>query len=75
MALTKDEKGKLDETHDKVLKLSTVLLGTNGDNGLVGEFRRVAQSHFTLKRNFWILVGILTGSGILGTGLWSIFGG
>ena len=75
MALTKDEKKKLDETHDIVIQLKTVLLGTNSDNGLVGEFRRVAKSHFSLKRNFWVLVGILAGLGLLGTGLFSLLGG
>lgn len=75
MSLSKEEKQKQDETHDGVIKLTTVLLGTNGDDGLVGEFRRVANSHFSLKRNFWILVGILAGLGVLGSGLWGLLGG
>ena len=70
--LTKDEKQKLDETHDTVIELKTVLLGTNGDNGLVGDVKRIAKSHFRLKQNFWILVSFLIGSGILGGSIWGL---
>lgn len=37
MALTKDERQKIDETHDAVLVLKTLLLGKNSDKGLVGQ--------------------------------------
>jgi len=65
MTLTKEEKQKLEDVHDKVNTIHTVLLGTNGDDGLVGEVNRIGKSHFKLKRNFWLLVGVLIGTGIL----------
>jgi len=65
MPLTKDERKKLDETHDTVNKLKTTLVGMNGDEGLVGDFKKVAESHYKLRRNFYLLLGVLIGSGIL----------
>ncbi len=70
MALTKDEREKLDRTHDTVIEIKTVLLGTDSDNGMVGDLKRLAKSHYKLRTNFWLLIGILVGSGILGGSLW-----
>jgi len=67
MALTKEESRKLEETHDAVMQVKTVLLGANGDDGLVGEVKRVTRSHYNLKRVVWILIGFLAGAGILTT--------
>ena len=75
MALTKDERQKLDETHDCIIRLETVLLGTDGDNGLVGDVKLLAKSHFKLKKNFWILVAFLAGSGFLGCSLCALLTG
>ncbi len=61
MALTEEE-------HDMLIKIHTVLLGTNGDDGLVGDVQRFSNSHYKLRRNFWMLVSFLTGSGVLGAG-------
>lgn len=69
MSLTKEEKEILVKTHDKVIELRTILLGTDGDNGLIGDFKRLANSHSKLKRNFYILIGVLVGSGTIGIGL------
>ena len=55
----------LKETHDSVIEIKTVLLGKNGDDGLVGDFGRLSRSHYKLKQNFWILVAFLIGSGVL----------
>ena len=65
MSLTKDEKRKQDETHEAVIELKTVMLGANGDDGLVGEVREIGKSHYKLKRNFWMLIAFLVGSGII----------
>ena len=73
--LTENEIESIRETHDTVIRVATVLLGTNGDNGLVGDVKRIGESHFKLKRNFWILVSFLAGSGVLGGSLWAIFAG
>jgi len=72
------------EIHQTTAQLSTVLLGVPNteDTGLVGEVKDikltvngVSKSHSKLKRNFWILVATLVGSGILGSGIWSALNG
>lgn len=65
MALNKDERKKLDETHSTVGQLKTLLVGMNGDEGLVGEVKEIGKSHYKLKRNFWMLIAFLIGSGII----------
>ena len=72
MALTKDEKELLKEIRDdqKYIKqeqtvIHTVLLGANGAEGLVEEVKSLAKGHGKLKRNFWMLVTFLIGSGII----------
>ena len=44
MALNKEERRQLNDTHEKVTKLSVVLLGADGDEGLVGEFKREREA-------------------------------
>ena len=75
MALNKEERERLDEVRDSVIIIKTVLLGTDGDNGLVGDVKRLAVSHFKLKKSFWVLVSFLAGSGVLGGGLWALLAG
>ena len=75
MALNREERQRLDETHDSIIRIETVLLGTGGDNGLVGDVKRLAISHFKLKKNFWVLVSFLAGSGVLGGGIWALLAG
>mgnify|MGYP001603665578 CR=1 FL=1 len=70
--MTEKENELARETHDTVIEIKTVLLGTNGDNGLVGDVKRLGRSHYRLKQHFWILVGILVGSGILASGIYGI---
>ena len=72
MALNQDEKRKLDESHDAIIQVKTVLLGVNGDDGLCGDVKRVVESHSKLKRNFYSLIGFLVGSGVLGGSLWGV---
>ena len=52
-------------THDRVIKLDTVLLGANSDRGLIGDFQEVQKSHYKLRQRFYILIGVLGGSGVL----------
>lgn len=73
MALTKEEKGLLKEISNNQKEMikeqtvvRTVLLGANGAEGLVEEVKSLARGHGKLKRNFWILVGTLMGSGVIG---------
>jgi hypothetical protein len=73
MALNKEEREKLDATYNLVKELKVVLLGKNSDKGLVGDFLAVAKSHWNLRRNFWILVALLFGAGILTGSLVGVF--
>ena len=78
------KKGMLQEVHDDVTQMKTVLLGVpnSADKGLVGELKDVKVSvidlnnrHRKLSQKFWVLIGCLAGSGILGTGLWGLLRG
>ena len=80
----KSQEQMIYEIHDVSTRLETVLLGVPGtsDGGLVKEVRDIkidvkelGQSHNKLKRTVWILIGVLAGSGVLGTGIWSILNG
>ena len=73
MALTKEEKEILKEIRDsqndikqEQTVIHTVLLGADGAEGLVEEVKSIAKGYGKLKRNFWMLVGILVGSGVIG---------
>ncbi len=66
-----------------VQEIHTVLLGVPGteNGGLVQEVKDVktdvkelGKSHGKLKRNFWILVGALIGSGAIGSGIYNLLG-
>jgi len=70
--LTEAEKKAIQETHDTVIQLKTILIGVNGDEGLVGEIKDLHRNHNKLKQSFWTLVGILVGSGFIGGGLWGL---
>ena len=80
----KTQKEMIQEIHQTTIQQRTVLLGVPGtdDKGLVGEVKdvklkvnSVARSHGKLKRNFWLLVGALAGSGAIGGGIWSLLNG
>lgn len=68
MTLTIEERKKLDETHDTVIKLKTVLLGANGQPGLVDQ---VIGNTKRSTRNTLILTAIIS-SGGLGGGIFGI---
>ena len=82
MALTKEERELLKEIRgdqrvirDDQIKVNTVLLGANGSEGLVDVVKDLAKGHGRLKRNFWILVGLLMGSGVVGSGIYGVLNG
>ena len=70
----KTQRQMIEETHGTVIELKTVILGVPGtaNGGLVKQVNDVSKSHGKLKRNFWILVGLLIGSGILGSGIYGL---
>ena len=39
--------------HDRIVEIHTVLLGADGDDGLVGEVKRQGKELYSLKRCFW----------------------
>lgn len=68
-------------THDAIIELRTILLGipNTDDTGLVGELKqlkvdvgRLYSRQQKLSKNFWLLVGILIGLGVLGTGIYNL---
>ena len=82
MSLTKEEREILKEIREdqKVIRedqiiTKTVLLGPDGKDGLVDEVKALARGHGRLKRNFWLLVGTLVGSGVIGGSLYGLFNG
>lgn len=69
----------LQETHDMVLKLHAVVVGENGDTGIIGRIDSVCnrqdeieREHHKLSKVVWILIGTLTGSGAIGAGVYQL---
>jgi hypothetical protein len=78
--LTDNERKQIQETHDTVIRLHALLIGSNGDEGICGDIKSLKDNietlyskHNRLSRNFYILVGILAGSGVLVSGLLGLF--
>ncbi len=72
--LTESQFEKLDRAMDSLIEIKTVLLGAEGeeDGGICGKVRYLVEDHNKLKRNFYILIAALIGSGVLGTGIWEL---
>jgi len=60
----------LQETHDKVL-IVVERLG-NGKQGLCDDVRSNTEKIESLTEYFWVTLGILIGTGVLGGGVWGI---
>ena len=82
--MEKTQKQMIRETNEAVITLTTVLLGVpdTEETGLVGEVKEVKlninaldKSHSKLKRNFYLLVGTLVGSGAIGSGIYTLLNG
>lgn len=58
----------LQETRDAMLEMKTVILGKNGDKGMVGKLNDVCESHYSFKERIYLVAGILVGLGVLGGG-------
>lgn len=78
-----DNNDKLSQ-RDKIQALYTAIVGipNTDEKGLVGDVKdaldkltKLEYKYNKLNRNFWILVGILSGSGILGANLSGLLGG
>jgi len=42
------------------------------DKGLAGKVREVCESHYKLKGQVTLLIGVLIGSGVLGSGIYGV---
>lgn len=70
----------IQEIFTAVIELKTCIKGIDGgDHGLIGdvdeikeEVEDLGKKHNRLSRNFWLLVGILIGTGLLGSGIYSL---
>ena len=69
----KTQKQMILETHDAVIRLETVLpymaedIKDNKEN-----IENLSHSHGRLKKNFWLLVGLLVGSGVITGGVMGV---
>jgi|GEM_PF-4880348 len=52
--------------HDMIVEIYTVLLGKNGDKGLVGDVQNLNGRVRWLELRFWALVALLVGLGVIG---------
>ena len=81
--MQKTQKQLIQETHQSVNMLTTVLLGVPGtdDKGLVGEVKQVKcnqreqwKSHSKLSMRVWILWGIIIAVGAIAGGVITLTG-
>jgi len=74
---------KLDSYHEAVTILHTVVLGRNGDAGLVGAFEKsrdeldariskACEEQSRFRSKCILVLGVLIGSGVLGGSVWGI---
>lgn len=80
-ALTKAEKKAIIEARDDAREVKQAVVGIPGteDTGLVGQVKAVCERqdtqeerHNKLSTRFWLLVGILSGTGVLSGGIWGL---
>ena len=63
-----EERKILEVIQEKVIKIEVVLLGANGDEGLVGEVQDLKRKYNRLTLGVYTLIGILIGLGLLTSG-------
>ena len=80
MALTKAERELLQEARDAALEALILIKGANG-GGIVShvsdhddKIESLGTLVHQLRKNFWMLVGLLVGSGVIGGSLWGALG-
>jgi len=66
--MSEEERKILEVIQEKVIKIEVVLLGANGDEGLVGEVQDLKRKYNRLTLGVYTLIGILIGLGLLTTG-------
>ena len=72
--LSDEQAKKIDQALTSIVEIRTVLLGAEGekDAGLCSEVKELQKGQTTLNRNFWVLVALLVGLGLLGGGVWGL---
>ena len=71
MALTEKQQNEMFEA---VIELKTAIVGMNGKGGLIDKVEELAKGYGRLKRNFFLLCGILVGSGAIAGGISQLLG-
>ena len=66
--MSEEERKILEVIQEKVIKIEVVLLGADGDEGLVGEVQDLKRKYNRLTLGVYTLIGILIGLGLLTTG-------
>jgi hypothetical protein len=69
---TKELENLIRESHDDIRQLHDALIGIDGQGGMMRRVQTLENNYAKLNRNFWILVAFLTGTSILGTGIWAL---
>lgn len=66
----------LEDIFRKLNQLEYLLVGVKGtrENGLVGDVKELKHGLATLKLSYYLLVGVLAGSGVLVVGALGILG-
>ena len=74
--LSDEQAKKIDAAFDSIIEIRTVLLGAKGEDGggLCNDVKDLETQTSTLNRNFWILVALLVGSGVIGGSIWAALG-
>ena len=62
------------ESHDSIQRLEQALLGVNGQGGMIRRVEELEGNYSKLNRNFWVLVALLVGSGMLSVGVLGVLG-
>lgn len=75
----KTQKQMIQETHDDMVEIKTVLVGipNTGDKGLVGEVKDIKLNVRSNTRSIGrikVILAAIIGSGALGTGIWQLVG-
>ena len=66
----KTQRQMIQETHDSMIRLETKLPFMSKDIEDNEEaISDLGKSHGRLKRNFWLLIGVLVGSGVIAGGV------
>jgi len=76
---TETDRQAIYETRDNVLKLNIILLGTNGDKGIIGRVNRnndrISQLEKWQAKTIGVAIGCILAGGFSGAGIVKLIGG